>query len=140
MAFRLPSGFWELSRPLKALLDVLVWAGATFAAFVLRLEAGPAEWWRSAAVLAVAGAPTFVFAVSTFGLHRQSWGSVGMRDIPRLAGAAALTGSALFALTLLLRRLEVPYLIPLSVPAIAAMLALLGAGALRFATRMLREG
>jgi FlaA1/EpsC-like NDP-sugar epimerase len=132
--------FWRQSRRLKVLADLGAWALAIETAYFLRLETTPLAWAQEALLLWALTIPVFLGAIHLFGLHRQSWGHVGTRDLVRLAVATGLTSVALAFVAWLLQQDPVSALVPRSVPLIAGMIAFLLTGGLRIMTRLWREG
>ncbi|MBW6394565.1 polysaccharide biosynthesis protein [Thermus sp. SYSU G05001] len=122
---------------IKFLLDLLLWTLAAPLAMVLRLDGLPPRYWEPTWVYALLGIPIKALLIHAFGLHRQAWSRIGVRDLIRLSLAVGTGGVILFLFALILRS----YLpLPRSVPAIAAFLALLLLGGMRLGVRLYWEG
>lgn len=132
--------FWRQSRRIKILADLGAWALAIETAYFLRLETTPLAWAQEALLLWALTIPVFLVAIHRFGLHRQSWGHVGIRDLVRLAVATGLTSIALAFVAWFLQQEPIRALVPRSVPLIAGMIAFLLTGGLRILTRLWKEG
>lgn len=121
-------------------MDLGAWAVAIGVAYYLRLEAFPAAWLDGALLLFAFAGPLFFVCIHAFGLHRQSWGHVGMRDLLRLAVATGATSALLLLVAWFLQGTRVEAPLPRSVPAIAGMVAFLFTAGVRVLTRFVREG
>ena len=121
---------------IKFLLDLSLWTLAAPIALVLRLEGLPPQYREAAVVYTLLGVPLKALLIALFGLHRQAWSRVGVRDLLRLGVAVATGGGILFAFALLLSA----YLpLPRSVPIISAALAFLFLGGMRLGVRLYWE-
>lgn len=106
-------------------------------AMVLRLEGLPPQYREAAVVYTLLGIPLKALLIALFGLHRQAWSRVGVRDLLRLGLAVASGGGILFAFALVLNA----YLpLPRSVPVISTALAFLLLGGMRLGVRLYWEG
>ncbi|GAA6755570.1 nucleoside-diphosphate sugar epimerase/dehydratase [Thermus thalpophilus] len=121
---------------IKFLLDLSLWSLAAPLAMVLRLEGLPPQYKEPALIYTLLGVPLKALLIALFGLHRQAWSRVGVRDLLRLGLAVGLGGVLLLSVTLLLN----PYLpIPRSVPIISSVLAFLLLGGMRLGVRLYWE-
>lgn len=121
----------------KFAVDLLLWSAAVPLAYLLRLEMIAIRHISSLLVYLAVGLPVRALMIWGFGLHRQAWSMVGVRDLVRLAGAVGLGTIVLFFAGL---GLAGSVFVPRSIPAISGTLALLLLGGARFAARLLREG
>ncbi|BAW01142.1 epimerase/dehydratase WbiI [Thermus thermophilus] len=121
---------------IKFLVDLLLWTLAAPLAFLLRLEGLPPEYQASLWVYTLLGLPVKALLIALFGLHRQAWSRVGVRDLVRLALAVGLGGAILFVFGLLLDGF-LP--VPRSVPLISSALAFLAMGGVRLGVRLYWE-
>lgn len=121
---------------IKFLLDLSLWTVAAPLAMVLRLEGLPTQYREATAIYTLLGIPLKALLIALFGLHRQAWSRVGVRDLLRLGLAVASGGVLLLSFPLLLS----PYLpIPRSVPIISSVLAFLLLGGMRLGVRLYWE-
>lgn len=122
---------------IKFLLDLALWTLAAPLAMALRLEGLPSPYWEATWVYTLLGIPVKALLIALFGLHRQAWSRVGVRDLVRLGTAVGLGGAVLLAFAVVLRA----YLpMPRSVPLIAMVLAFLLLGGVRLGVRLYWEG
>jgi len=105
-------------------------------AFFFRLEDLLPQYWDSLWIYTLLGVPIEALIIALFGLHRQAWSRVGVRDLVRLALGVGLGGGILLSLTLILNNL-LP--VPRSVPLIASALAFLAMGGVRLGVRLYWE-
>jgi FlaA1/EpsC-like NDP-sugar epimerase len=122
---------------IKFLIDLLLWTLAVPLAFFFRLEDLLPQYWDSLWIYTLLGVPIEALIIALFGLHRQAWNRVGVRDLVRLALGVGLGGGILLSLTLILNNL-LP--VPRSVPLIASALAFLAMGGVRLGVRLYWEG
>lgn len=61
-------------------------------AMALRLEGIPHSYWEATWIYTLLGIPIKALIIALFGLHRQAWSRVGVRDLVRLGLAVALAG------------------------------------------------
>jgi len=121
---------------IKFLIDLLLWTLAVPLAFFFRLEDLLPQYWDSLWIYTLLGVPIEALIIALFGLHRQAWSRVGVRDLVRLALGVGLGGGILLSLTLILNNL-LP--VPRSVPLIASALAFLAMGGVRLGVRLYWE-
>lgn len=121
---------------IKFLVDLLLWTLAAPLAFFLRLEGLPPQYQASLWVYTLLGLPVKALLIALFGLHRQAWSRVGVRDLVRLALAVGLGGAILLAFGLLLDGF-LP--MPRSVSLISSALAFLAMGGVRLGVRLYWE-
>jgi len=119
----------------KFALDLILWSLSALAAFWLRLEYPPRY---SVALVAyvLVGLPVKATLIWAFGLHRQSWKKVGVRDLYILAQAVGLGMIILSAIAFFIYPQKS---IPRSIPLIEGGVALLLLGGIRLAARLLNE-
>ncbi|RTH28098.1 polysaccharide biosynthesis protein, partial [Thermus scotoductus] len=118
---------------IKFLLDLALWTLAAPLAMALRIEGLPPSYWETTWVYALLGIPVKALLIALFGLHRQAWRRVGVRDLVQLGTAVGLGGAVLLAFAVVLRA----YLpMPRSVPLIAMVLAFLLLGGVRLGVRL----
>ncbi len=117
-------------------VDLVLWSGAVPLAYLLRLETIRAQHVPSMIAYLLIGLPVRAVMIWGFSLYRQSWSTIGARDLLRLATAIGLGTLALFFVGV---GLTGNVLVPRSVPAIAGAFALLLLGGARFAARLLHE-
>ncbi|TFU25710.1 polysaccharide biosynthesis protein [Thermus tengchongensis] len=121
---------------IKFFLDLLLWTLAAPLAMALRLEGIPHSYWEATWIYTLLGIPIKALIIALFGLHRQAWSRVGVRDLVRLGLAVALAGVILFGMAWTLSA----YLpMPRSVPLIATGLAFLLLGGVRLGVRLYWE-
>jgi FlaA1/EpsC-like NDP-sugar epimerase len=121
---------------IKFLIDLLLWTLAVPLAFFFRLEDLLPQYWDSLWIYTLLGVPIEALIIALFGLYRQAWSRVGVRDLVRLALGVGLGGGILLSLTLILNNL-LP--VPWSVPLIASALAFLAMGGVRLGVRLYWE-
>ncbi len=119
----------------KFALDLILWSLSALVAFWLRLEYPPRY---SVALIAyvLVGLPVKATLIWAFGLHRQSWKKVGVRDLYILAQAVGLGMIILSAISFFIYPQKS---IPRSIPLIEGGVALLLLGGIRLAARLLNE-
>jgi FlaA1/EpsC-like NDP-sugar epimerase len=117
----------------KYAADVMLWWLLTPLAFVLRLEGQVVDFIPEIALLMLVGLPVKAGIVYWLGWHRRSWRRVGVRDLYSLILGIFLVTAAF---SLAGAMVGEAYLIPRSIPFIEGMLAALGLGGLRMATRL----
>ncbi len=123
---------------IKFAIDLTLAAAASWAAFALRLGLPiPKLYHRSEVFYILLSLGIKVALILGFGLFRQSWRSIGVRDLTRLGKAVAaftlLSSTAAFLLS--------PYYrIPRSIPLIDGLLLLTCWGAARLLVRLFLEG
>jgi FlaA1/EpsC-like NDP-sugar epimerase len=122
----------------KFLIDLTLAAAASWGAFALRLGLPiPKLYHRSEVFYILLSLAIKTALILGFGLFRQSWRSIGVRDLTRLGKAVAaftlLSSTAAFLIS--------PYYrIPRSIPLIDGMLLLIAWGAARLLVRLFLEG
>ncbi|RIH84452.1 polysaccharide biosynthesis protein [Calidithermus roseus] len=122
--------------PLKFAIDLLLWASAAPIAFWLRLDNPWPQYSHMVLLYTALGFPLKALLIYGFGLHRQSWHKVGVRDLEALAKAIGLGVIVLAAVAFL----SPPELrVPRSVPLIAGGIAFLLMGGARLLDRLLHE-
>jgi FlaA1/EpsC-like NDP-sugar epimerase len=123
---------------IKFLIDLTLAAAASWGAFALRLGLPiPKLYQRGELFYILLSLAIKVALILGFGLFRQSWRSIGVRDLTRLGKAVAaftlLSSTAAFLFS--------PYYrIPRSIPLIDGMLLLIAWGAARLLVRLFLEG
>ena len=121
---------------LKFAVDLVLWTLAGLLALALRLDGFPPRYWNAILFYLLLGLPVKASLIAAFGLRRQSWRSVGIRDLYTLAEAVGLGTLVLSAFGFFFH----PHLaIPRSVPLIEGGVALLFLGGVRLVARMLHE-
>ena len=128
----------EMRGAVKFLIDLLLWSLAVPLAFLLRLEGLPPQYRDSLWIFVLLGFPIKAFFIALFGLHRQAWSRVGVRDLVRLALGVGVGGGVLLALALVLNNNNL-LPVPRSVPLISRARAFRGMGGVRFGLRLSRE-
>ena len=124
------------SSGLRFLSDTGLWTFAAFLAFWVRLDLPLQQYGSQMLVYSLGLLPVRASLIYAFGLHRQSWHKVGVRDLYVLARAIGFVTLVLYALGFLFY----PYsIIPRSVPLIDGTLALLFLGGGRLLTRFYHE-
>ncbi|MFN3180073.1 MAG: polysaccharide biosynthesis protein, partial [Thermus sp.] len=103
---------------------------------VLRLEGLPPQYRDVAWIYTLLGIPVKALLIAAFGLHRQAWSRVGVRDLVRL-GLAVGSGGAIFLGFAWVLNAYFP--MPRSVPLISAVLALFLLGGMRLGVRLYWE-
>ncbi len=128
----------KLSRPTKEkfVLDLLAWSFVGLLAFFVRIDLPLLEHKRVIAWYVVFGVIPKAGLLYFFGLHRQSWHKVGVRDLYRLGAVLALWTVPVYLLNFVLSGWT---LVPRSVPLIEGVLAALALGGLRLLARVLFE-
>ncbi|MBN1429857.1 MAG: polysaccharide biosynthesis protein [Anaerolineae bacterium] len=134
---RLFKQFWKLRSSnyvnIKFILDTALWTLAAPLAFLLRLEENFGTFLQAAIVYTIVGAVIKAVVIKYYGLHRQSWHKVGVKDLYRIICVVGLTALVSLALASLVN----PILrIPRSVPLIDGGLGLLTLSFARLATRL----
>lgn len=122
--------------PLKFAIDLLLWASAAPIAFWLRLDNPWPQYSHMVLLYTALGFPLKALLIYGFGLHRQSWHKVGVRDLEALAKAIGL-GVIVLAAAAFLSPPELR--VPRSVPLIAGGIAFLLMGGARLLDRLLHE-
>ena len=128
----------EMRGAVKFVIDLLLWSLAVPLAFLLRLEGLPPQYRDSLWIFVLLGFPIKAFFIALFGLHRQAWSRVGVRDLVRLALGVGVGGGVLLALALVLNNNNL-LPVPRSVPLISSALAFLAMGGVRLGVRLYRE-
>jgi FlaA1/EpsC-like NDP-sugar epimerase len=122
--------------PLKFAIDLLLWVSAAPIAFWLRLDNPWPQYSHMVLLYTALGFPLKALLIYGFGLHRQSWHKVGVRDLEALAKAMGLGVIVLAAVAFL----SPPELrVPRSIPLIAGGIAFLLMGGARLLDRLLHE-
>ena len=128
------SQVWANNRRIKFLIDLGIWALAIPAAFLLRFELGALRSLDEMVLVAGLALPLQAFAIYTFNLHRQSWGSVGFGDAQKVAAVGGLTTVLVFAEIWIHQGFGI-YNLPRSIPLIQGAVATLAMGGVRYAVR-----
>ncbi len=123
-------------RKFKFIIDLLVWTATIPVAYILRLEG---QWFPYASdigLLIIASAPIMAGIIYLLRLNRQSWNNISIRDLLRLG-----QGILIYAVVLALAVTGLGELIfvPLSVPLLSSILALIFLGGVRVVTRLKLE-
>jgi FlaA1/EpsC-like NDP-sugar epimerase len=128
----------NLSRPTreKFALDLLAWSFAAVVAFFIRIDLPLLEHKRVIAFYVAFGLLPKAGLVYYFGLHRQSWHKVGVRDLQRLIAVLAIWATPVYLINFVLYPSS---WVPRSLPLIEGGLALLFMGGLRLLARALFE-
>jgi FlaA1/EpsC-like NDP-sugar epimerase len=137
---RLLDQFWKLHiknyLDLKFILDTGFWSLSAPLAFILRLEEGFTTYLHAVLIYTAISALVKALAIKYYGLHRQSWHKVGIKDLYRLIRVVVLVALILLALAYLVS----PVLrIPRSIPLLDGSLGLLMLSFSRLATRLAYE-
>ena len=132
--------FWKLHIKsyigFKFILDISLWTLSAPLAFTLRLEGECGAYLREIFAYTAISALIKAMLVKYYGLHRQSWHKVGIKDLYRLIYVAGLVALILLALAYLAS----PVMrIPRSIPLIDGGLGLLVLSFSRLATRLTYE-
>ncbi len=131
----------RVSRPTreKFALDLLVWSFAGLLAFFVRLDLPLLEHKRTIAFYLAVGFVPKAALIFYFGLHRQSWHKIGVRDLYRFAAVIFSWTVLVYVVNFVVSQWT---LVPRSVPLIEGALALLLMGGMRLLARVLfeREG
>jgi len=120
-------------RWLKFSADVLLWSLATVPAFWLRLEGQLNEFNTVMWVTFAALIPAKLLFIGLFNLQKRSWQYSSIRDLFSLG---TLVGSFTVLYFLVAWTIHSVYTIPLSVPLIEGMIALIALGGVRFLVRV----
>jgi FlaA1/EpsC-like NDP-sugar epimerase len=128
----------NLSRPTreKFALDLMAWSFAAVVAFFIRIDLPLLEHKRVIAFYVAFGLLPKVALVYYFGLHRQSWHKVGVRDLQRLIAVLAIWSVPVYLINFVLYPAS---WVPRTVPLIEGGMALLLMGGLRLLARALFE-
>jgi FlaA1/EpsC-like NDP-sugar epimerase len=123
----------------KLALDVLAWCFAGFLAFFVRIDLPFVDYSQTILSVVLFGFVPKLLLVSGFGLHRQSWHKIGVRDLYRLAAVISSWTVMVYVLNFVLFQWTG---IPRSVPLIEGATALLLMGGMRLLARVFfeREG
>ena len=140
MGYRLIAAFNRFASRnyllIKYLADWGLWTLAAPLAFALRLELGVLQQGAAILIYMALGSAIKAAAVRFFSLHRQSWRSVGVRDLYALLRATATVTLILLAATFLLSPMVS---IPRSVPFLDGTLGLGMLATVRLGLRSLHE-
>lgn len=120
----------------KFAVDLFLWTAMVPFAFLLRLEGLPDQYLPGMIIYIILAIPIQALFLFAFGLHRQVWSTVGVRDLWALAKCIGLGTFVLFFLANLLFRLVT---LPRSITLIEGTLAILLLGGVRFAARLHHE-
>jgi FlaA1/EpsC-like NDP-sugar epimerase len=128
----------NLSRPTqeKFALDLLAWSFAAVVAFFIRIDLPLLEHKRVIAFYVTFGLLPKAALIYYFGLHRQSWHKVGVRDLQRLIAVLAIWAVPVYLINFVLYPAS---WVPRTVPLIEGGIALLLMGGLRLLARALFE-
>ncbi len=128
----------KLSRPTqeKFALDLLAWSSAAVLAFFIRIDLPLLEHKSVIALYVAIGLLPKAALIYFFGLHRQSWHKVGVRDLQRLVSVLAIWALPIYLINFVFYPSS---WVPRSVPLIEGGVALLLLGGLRLLTRGLFE-
>jgi FlaA1/EpsC-like NDP-sugar epimerase len=121
---------------MKFLIDLGIWCLAPFTAFFVRIDWPIPEYGRVMLVYGLITLPVKAGLIWSRGLHRQSWRSVGVRDLLLIVRVIGLATLVLYAICFLMYPI---FRVPRSVPLIEGSLALLGMGGARLLSRLLSE-
>lgn len=120
----------------KFTLEIILWTLTAPLALSLRLEGIPPRYIQGLLSYALATVPLKAVLLWAFGLPRQSWATVGMRDLWAIT-RCILLGTMLSFLGVVATFPWYPF--PRSVPLIEGLLALVVLGGIRFFVRGLSE-
>jgi FlaA1/EpsC-like NDP-sugar epimerase len=121
---------------LKYILDVSFWTAAAPLAFVLRLEGDYRAYFQEILLYTVSGALVKALIIKYYGLHRQSWHKVGIKDLNRLIRVIGFMVLVLLAVMYLVSPVVH---IPRSIPLLDGGFGLLFLSFSRLATRLAYE-
>lgn len=120
----------------KFLTDLSLWTVAVPVAFLLRVEDAWLRYGTPMIHHALLSLPLKALLIYAFGLHRQTWHKVGVRDLTALLKAVGTGVAVLGAVAWVF----LPYLrVPRSVPFISGGVALILMGGARLLTRWVHE-
>lgn len=120
----------------KYALDLFLWGLAAPLAFWLRLESPWPQYREALIAYTLLGLPVKALLVFAFGLYRQSWQRIGVRDLYSLVQAVGLGLVVLSAVSFFIYPHQP---LPRSVPLIEGGLSLLLLGGVRLFRRLLHE-
>ena len=123
-------------RRYKFLIDLALWSFTIPAAYILRLEGQWFPYATDIGALVLAAVPVIAMIIYFGRLHRQSWHNISIRDLLKLSKGVAIF-AVVFALAVVIAGNLI--FVPLSVPFISAILAVLFLGGARVSTRVLKE-
>jgi FlaA1/EpsC-like NDP-sugar epimerase len=128
----------RLSRPIreKFVLDLLGWLSGACLAFFVRIDLPLLEHQRVIAAYVLVGVVPKILLIHFFGLHRQSWHKVGVRDLNRLVAVLTIYTIPIYLINFIFYPITQ---VPRSIPLIEGALALLFMGGLRLLARALFE-
>jgi FlaA1/EpsC-like NDP-sugar epimerase len=128
----------RLSRPTKEkfLLDLAAWSFVGVLAFFVRIDLPLLEHKRVIAFYVLLGLLPKAGLLYYFGLHRQSWHKVGVRDLYRLAAVVALWTVPVYLINFVLYPST---FVPRSIPLVEGFLAVIALGGVRLLARVLFE-
>lgn len=118
---------------IKILSDSVLWILMTIPAFWLRLEGDMTQYWPIILGVTAAVAPLKILAIFVFGHHRRSWQYSSVQDLLDLS-ISVVTVSIIYLICALVVRGQI--FLPLSIPVIEGILALLVLGFVRMAVRL----
>lgn len=120
----------------KYAIDLLLWESAAWLAFYARLEGNVLRFSNIVGIYVLIFLPLKAAVIILFGLHRQSWHKIGIRDLNVLIRAISIT----VLLCMIIGFLLTPIVhIPRSIPFLDGGIALLMLGAIRLIVRTLYE-
>jgi FlaA1/EpsC-like NDP-sugar epimerase len=122
---------------LKFLCDLLFLTAVTPLAFWLRLDDQLGRYTTQMWIFTAAMLPLKAGVIYWFGLYRQCWRKIGVRDLVKLIQAILFTTAVLFTAAIIMQKSGL--VVPRSVPLIEAMAALLVMSGIRLSSRILHE-
>jgi len=123
-------------RLVKYALDLFLWTFAAPIAFWLRVENPWFQYRETLIAYTFFGLPVKALLIFAFGLYRQSWRKIGIRDLYTLVQVAGLGLIILSAVSFFIYPHQP---LPRSVPLIESGLALFLLGGIRLFSRLLHE-
>jgi len=121
---------------MRYIIDLLLWFLAAPIAFWLRLESPWSAYGTAISAYALLGLPIKAALIGLFGLHKQSWKRVGIKDLYPLSHAVGIGVLTLSAIAFFIYPHQP---VPRSIPVIEGGLALLLLGGVRIVDRILFE-
>ncbi len=120
----------------KAVLDIGLWCFAGVVAFFIRLDLPLPDYAKQMLGYGLLGLVIKAVLVVQFGIHRQTWHKVGVRDLYRLVVVVFSWMTFLYVLNFLLFRYT---RVPRSVPLIEGFMAILFLSGMRLLARVFHE-
>ena len=124
-------------RKLKFIIDLVLWMATIPAAYILRLEGQWMPYLSDIGLLLLFSAPVMAMIIYFIRLNRQSWHNISIRDLIRL-GQGVLIYMVVLVLFSAIGFGGLIF-VPLSVPLLSALLALIFLGGARLLARVKLE-